>query len=415
MHFRSGQRACFAWLMLLIATASAALGDELSLLNTAKPEIQQQIAAASPGFLADQKAAVRANYPLFIFVPGIIGSRLERTTPGGSKVLWGLYDVSTPDLSILPGDDDAIKASILLDFKLGSIYQVDTYASGIEDIINAQLGVDLLDYFPYDWRQDNTRTAERLNDWLCDPAHYEKYKDREIRFIAHSMGGLVVKEWFRRYGGQPKCHVAGAHDPQLKPLKIKEVIFLGTPHFGAPKAIKSLAGGFTLAAKSFGGMVGLFGDMLDKGTVAKALNTYGTSFPSVYQLLPIYHEHAPDCMDKYGIAINDWPPKIAVFQGTGDAFPYFDAKAWEAVDWPATKPSTMQRAEFYAFLGDTLHKARSFLCGLAQYKFPAGVKVKYFASNSEKTDASFEIRKEKSWLPWRPATWVIDDVARRRG
>ena len=44
MHFRSGQRACFAWLMLLIATASAALGDELSLLNTAKPEIQQQIA-----------------------------------------------------------------------------------------------------------------------------------------------------------------------------------------------------------------------------------------------------------------------------------------------------------------------------------------------------------------------------------
>ena len=148
MHFRSGQRACFAWLMLLIATASAALGDELSLLNTAKPEIQQQIAAASPGFLADQKAAVRAHYPLFIFVPGIIGSRLERTTPGGSKVLWGLYDVSTPDLSILPGDDDAIKASILLDFKLGSIYQVDTYASGIEDIINAQLGVDLLDYFP---------------------------------------------------------------------------------------------------------------------------------------------------------------------------------------------------------------------------------------------------------------------------
>jgi hypothetical protein len=72
----------------------------------------------------------------------------------------------------------------------------------------------------------------------------------------------------------------------------------------------------------------------------------------------------------------------------------------------------MQREEFYAFLGDTLHKARSFLCGLAQYKFPAGVKVKYFASNSEKTDASFEIRKEKSWLPWRPATWVIDDVAR---
>ena len=89
MHFRSGQ-CRFAWLMLLIATASPALGDELSLLNTAKPEIQQQIAAASPGFIADQKTAVRANYPLFIFVPGIIGSRLERTTPGGSKVLCDL-------------------------------------------------------------------------------------------------------------------------------------------------------------------------------------------------------------------------------------------------------------------------------------------------------------------------------------
>ncbi|MTD95253.1 PQQ-binding-like beta-propeller repeat protein [Hyphomicrobium sp. xq] len=414
MHFRSHRRLSFAGLWLF-ATLPLAQADDFALLNTAKPEVQQQLGTVLPGFLAAQKNAVRANYPLFIFVPGIIGSRLERTTPNGSNVLWGLYDTSTPDLSILDGDDGAVRATILYDFKLGNVHEVDAYASGIQEIKNAQLGVDLLAYFPYDWRQDNGRTAEKLNDWLCDTKQYDQFKDREIRFIAHSMGGLVVKEWFRRYGGMPSCRVEGANAPQPKPLNIKEVIFLGTPHFGAPKAIKSLASGFTLMAKSFGGMLGLLKDRLDKGTVAKALNDYGALFPSVYQLLPIYHEHTADCMSHYTMPPDDWPPHIADIGGSGDKFSIFDAKAWEEMGWPATKPPSRTTKEFYGFLAETLPKARAFLCRLAQYKFPANVKVKYFASNSEKTDASFEITKKSTWwgwLPWSTPVWVIEDVAR---
>jgi PQQ-like domain/Lecithin:cholesterol acyltransferase len=409
MNFHLIQRVSFLLLILAISPALAE-AEEFGLLNAAAPEIQQKLEATSPGFLDAQRKSVKINYPLFIFVPGIIGSKLERVAPAPSKTLWGSYDFSTPDLSIKDGDDTNVKASILLDYKFLNLQDVDAYASGLKEIRDAQLGVELLDYFPYDWRQDNGRTAEKLNDWLCDPRRQAAMKDREIRFIAHSMGGLVVKEWFRHYGGQPQCRSAGSETRVPQPLKIKEVIFLGTPNFGAPKAIKTLASGFTLAAKSFAGPLGLISTLLDKATVAKALNEYGTMFPSAYELLPIYHEHAPDCMDAYHIAGDEWPPHIADIGGTTDRFSIFKASAWETFDWPESKPPSLSREKFYEFLDKTLLQARNFLCRLAQYKFPPGVKVTYFASNSKKTETSFEIKKTGNFI-WG-YKWVLEDVAR---
>lgn len=392
-------------LLVIFAGLASASAQDMSLFKLANPQFLAQLSAVSPGFVSDQQKAVNDKFPLFIFVPGIIGSKLVRNGPNGSQTLWGSYNISTPDLSIHDDDDTAIEPSILYDFSVLNIANVEQYASGIRSLTDAELGVELLEQFPYDWRQDNQKTAEKLNDWLCDANRYAKIKDREIRFVAHSMGGLVVKEWFRRYGGTPKCSVAGQAERSPKALNITEVIFLGTPHYGAPKAIKALASGFKLVATDFGGILGMLGGMLDKNTIGAALNQHGVLFPSVYQLLPIYHEHEADCMDAYAIKPDDWPPRIASISGTNDKFAVFSSQSWKRFSWPAYQPQTMSSDAYYKFLDKTLSEARTFLCRLAQYKFPDGVEIRYFASDTERTAASFQIKKKGYFTTY----WDLED------
>ena len=63
------------------------------------------------------------------------------------------------------------------------------------------------------------------------------------------MGGLLLKYWFARIYKDGRC----AGNAKLN-LNIRQVIFVGTPHFGAPEAIKAFAEGFQLEAES-----GVFG------------------------------------------------------------------------------------------------------------------------------------------------------------
>ncbi len=91
-----------------------------------------------------------------------------------------------------------------------------------------------------------------------------------VDVIAHSMGGLVVKQYM----------VDNPNNP------IGKVVFLGTPHWGAPKAAKAL----------------LFGDNLGIEKIFSFLNPQeikkiGHNMLSLYQLLPTRVYMA---MDKYG-------------------------------------------------------------------------------------------------------------------
>ena len=53
--------------------------------------------------------------------------------------------------------------------------------------------------FTYDWRQDNVKTVQKLDE-LIEQIRLD-YKDPALRVdvIAHSMGGLVVR-YYERYG-----------------------------------------------------------------------------------------------------------------------------------------------------------------------------------------------------------------------
>jgi pimeloyl-ACP methyl ester carboxylesterase len=111
--------------------------------------------------------------------------------------------------------------------------------------------------FPYDWRFDNRIAARRL-EALVDrvlPAWraFTGDRDAKVILIGHSMGGLVGRYYAEALGGWPNC---------------RALITLGTPHRGSLNALEFLSSGPSWPL-----------DWL--GPIAK-------TFPSIYQLLPIY-------------------------------------------------------------------------------------------------------------------------------
>lgn len=111
--------------------------------------------------------------------------------------------------------------------------------------------------FAYDWRLDNRVTARRLRALVGRvlPAwrEFSGHRDAKVILIGHSMGGLVARYYTEVLGGWRDC---------------RALITLGTPHRGSVNAIDTLANGVWWP---LGGLTDVV-----------------RSFPSVYQLLPIY-------------------------------------------------------------------------------------------------------------------------------
>lgn len=84
--------------------------------------------------------------------------------------------------------------------------------------------------FAYDWRKDNREAARKLAD-VVDKM-IETAPGLEIILLCHSMGGLVARYYLESEELQPRQGLA----------KVKQVIFMGTPHQGAPKALSYIFG-----------------------------------------------------------------------------------------------------------------------------------------------------------------------------
>lgn len=128
--------------------------------------------------------------------------------------------------------------------------------------------------FPYNWRRSNVETALLLKEKIdavkaiCDC--------EKVDLVAHSMGGLVARQYIQ----------SDAYEQD-----VDQLIFLGTPHLGAPKAYLMWEGG------EFGPSLSLSSTFLEQvlGQEAKEngyedLFTYIQNKPisSVRELLPIY-------------------------------------------------------------------------------------------------------------------------------
>ncbi len=110
--------------------------------------------------------------------------------------------------------------------------------------------------FAYDWRRDLTAASRLLKEWIDHKLEIwrKSHPNAKVIFIAHSMGGLVVRHYLEKRGGSEFCQA---------------LITLATPYRGSVKALNYLANGHHEFPS------------LD-------LSEQVRSFTSVYQMLPAY-------------------------------------------------------------------------------------------------------------------------------
>lgn len=198
-----------------------------------------------------------------VIIPGLLSSELQKDSQTIWLDLWNMFLQSRQIMSPLfldsygkPTDRKVEVGQVIQkkDYVLGTVHMFDLL---IDNIISQgyQLNEDLY-LFPYDWRIDIRETSLNLQNQVSEII--KKTGAPSVNIIAHSMGGLVAKNYIIN---NPASHSIG------------KLIFIGVPHLGAPKAMKALL---------FGDNFGLPGVILDKTIMRElALNMF-----SLYQLLP---------------------------------------------------------------------------------------------------------------------------------
>jgi len=201
--------------------------------------------------------AVARPYRPLVFVPGILGSILERD----GKVLWGdQRSLSNFPELLIPFDQEggSIKATgIIRSIAILGTIKIHQYDSLYETLreIGYVEGENLFS-FPYDWRKSNFSNADELNRFIeSKPA-----LQGEFDILAHSMGGLVTRIYIQNAGAS---------------TRVRTLLNLAVPFQGSLSVLQTLEQGWgSLANRLAGGLP----------TIREVL----LSFPSLYELLPRY-------------------------------------------------------------------------------------------------------------------------------
>ena len=175
-----------------------------------------------------------AKTPVLI-IPGIAGSELYN----GDDLIWADLGEMARDIG-----DEFLRENLSLDSNGSSVKEIEA-KNAIERLPDNTLGnirffgVNIFNglrnaletdadyvldqnlfYFSYDWRLNLDSSKDLLNTKI------EEIKSQtgasKVNIIAHSMGGLLTKDYINTYGKN----------------SIDKLIFIGTPHLGAPKAGK---------------------------------------------------------------------------------------------------------------------------------------------------------------------------------
>jgi hypothetical protein len=214
-----------------------------------------------------------------VLVPGLLGSVLEKN----GKPLWGLsggallralfsMGGSIKSLTLKSdseGDvaaDGVVARAVLPDTHLlPGFWKVDGYtrvANTLVERLGLTRGKNFFE-FPYDWRRDNRYTAKRFarqtEQWLhAWRTQHGGPADARLVLVAHSMGGIVSRYFLECLEGWKNT---------------RALITFGTPYRGSLMALQALSLGFR---KNLGPV-----NLIDLSDMVR-------SFPSAYQLLPIY-------------------------------------------------------------------------------------------------------------------------------
>jgi pimeloyl-ACP methyl ester carboxylesterase len=340
--------------------------------------------------------------PPVVVIPGILGSRLREERTGAELWPGSLWSVAlgAKEHLALPFDprtlaplaearpDGLFEAALGTDF-YGEILRTLEHAGGYR---RAQAGTPVdparrhYYVFAYDWRQDNVRTAGKL-DALIEQIRRD-YGDAALKvdIVAHSMGGLVTR-YFLRYGAEDVLPVLHRDDFKVSDAgagKVRTAILLGTPNLGS---VNSLHGFIEGAA------VGL------RRIPTEVLAT----MPSVFQLFP----HP----------INDW---LIDLRGEPLDRDVFDVELWRRFEWSVfgNAAGARLRARHDAAYVDALQRlfeahlerARRFVWSLSvRPERDAGVRIVVFGGDCSLTPARLLVEETEDDSAVR---LYPDDIAR---
>ena len=216
---------------------------------------------------------MRPMTDLVVLLPGITGSVLRDSrgrdiwAPSAETVTRALMTLgqSISDLELVDENaDDGITAPLLVpDLHLiPGLWKIDGYSklsSYVQRLFAVTPGKNFF-AFPYDWRRDNRIAARRLKEqtdrWLLE--WRKESPGAKLILVGHSMGGLVARYFL-------EC-LEGWRDT-------RQLVTFGTPYRGSLNALNFLVHGMQ---KRLGPI-----PVMDLSRLLR-------SFPSVYQLLPIY-------------------------------------------------------------------------------------------------------------------------------
>jgi pimeloyl-ACP methyl ester carboxylesterase len=190
-----------------------------------------------------------------VLLPGFMGSLLT-SIHGITTLLW------INPMLFLKGQTDYLK---LNQAGTGDANpDIDTVPLATERIVYLKISLSLrrqveLHEFPYDWRRPIEHNGDLLHEYIERWADGDERK--QFTLVGHSMGGLVSRAYLSR-------HTENAE------RRIKRLIMLGTPHFGAAGAVENIILGNSMTALA---------SKLDK---ANDMLGIVRNLPSVYQLLP---------------------------------------------------------------------------------------------------------------------------------
>lgn len=201
-----------------------------------------------------------------IFVPGTMGSELWL----GSERVWPNVNLLFKHPEILRYSEDTplkpkgILNEMVIVPNLISFDQYNLLGNYLVEELGYERGNNFIE-FAYDWRQDVRQSARDLARFI------DGWKvNSPITLIAHSLGTLVSRYYVEQLGGKKK---------------VGRLMLIGGPHQGVPKIAANLLTGV---------------DLLPFGLMGKKLTEIIETFPTCYQILPLY----PCAIDQHGKQIN---------------------------------------------------------------------------------------------------------------
>ncbi len=122
--------------------------------------------------------------------------------------------------------------------------------------------------FSYDWRKPLESIADDLKNFIKDKIP----QDNDISFVGHSLGGLVSRIYTQKYQEQ----------------RVKKLITVGSPHYGAVQVYKPLSAGEIDRENTFLWLAQKLILILNKDSFETDRETIRKKFPVAFDLLPLF-------------------------------------------------------------------------------------------------------------------------------